>query len=126
MFTFDIQTGISTCSPPVPDCVHHPESASPTIPQSAFTSAAGGKTDVITLSKVEVSAAPGENEKRDQGRRGVGGVDGFPLTGWQLMGHGAHLSLAAGLSAAPVNLPDRSLQVPLIPLIQFIWLTVRI
>lgn len=49
----------------------------------------------------------------------------MPLTGWQPMGRWAYLSLAGGLSAGPVNLPDRSLQVPLIPLIQFIWLTAR-
>lgn len=64
--------------------------------------------------------------KRKRGREGGGGRGGrFPLTGWQPTGHRAYLSLAAGLSAGPVNLPDRSLQVPLIPLIQFILLTAR-
>lgn len=29
VFTFDIQTGISTHSRPVSDCIHHPESVSP-------------------------------------------------------------------------------------------------
>jgi len=86
------------------DCIHHAES---------ITSAARVKNDVITLSKVEVSA----------GKREEGGGGCFPLTGWQPAGHRVYLSLAAGLSAAPVNLPDSSLQVPLIPLIQFILLT---
>lgn len=86
------------------DCIHHAES---------ITSAARVKNDVITLSKVEVSA----------GKREEGGGGYFPLTHWQPAGHRVYLSLAAGLSAAPVNLPDSSLQVPLIPLIQFILLT---
>lgn len=66
----------------------------------------------------------GEKRKRDQ-ERGGGRGGWFPLTGWQPTGHQAYLSLAAGLSAGPVNLPDRSLQVPLILLIQFILLTAR-
>lgn len=67
----------------------------------------------------------GERKERagEGGRGGRGGR--FPLTCWQPTGHQAYLSLAAGLSAGPVNLPDRSLQVPLIPLIQFILLTAR-
>lgn len=71
-----------------------------------------------------MSAAPGGNQ-RETRSEAVGGVDVFPLTGWQPTGHQAYLSLAAGLSAGPVNLPDSSLQVPLIPLIQFILLTAR-
>lgn len=66
----------------------------------------------------------GGKGKRDQ-ERGGGRGGRFLLTGWQPMGHQAYLSLAAGLSAGPVNLPDRSLQVPLIQLIQFILLTAR-
>lgn len=69
-----------------------------------------------------MSAALGGKRKRDQERGGGRGV-WIPLTVWQPTGHWAYLSLAAGLSAGPVNLPDRSLQVPLIPLIQFILLT---
>lgn len=92
--------------------------ACPRILQSAFTSSTRVKTDVITLSKVEVSAALGEKESETRG-------GGIPLTGWQPTGPWAYLSLAGGLSAGPVNLPDRSLQVPLIPLIQFILLTAQ-
>lgn len=64
--------------------------------------------------------------KPKRGRERGGGRGGqFPLTGWQPTGHQTYVSLAGGLSAGPVNLPDRSLQVPLIPLIQFILLTAR-
>lgn len=66
-------------------------------------------------------AGGGQEMGRGEGRRG----GQFSFTGWQPTGQQAHLSGAAGLSAGPVNLPDRSLQVPLIPLIQFIWLTAR-
>lgn len=50
---------------------------------------------------------------------------GLPLTGWQPAGHQAYLPITSSLSGGPVNLPDRSLQVPLILLIQFISLTAR-
>lgn len=67
-------------------------------------------SEVITLSKVEVSAAP------------AGGQAGprLPLTGRHPAERRPCLPAAGGLSAGPRNLPDRSLQVPLIPLIQFI------
>lgn len=66
----------------------------------------------------------GENEK-ETGIEEEGGVYGFLWLAGSRWGHWAYLSLAVGLSAGPVNLPDRSLQVPLILLIQFILLTAR-
>lgn len=74
---------------------------------TAFTSAVG--TDVITLSKVEKSAAR---------VGGLGGHRGGVFFDWLADGRRVFL-----LSAAAVNLPDSSLQVPLIPPIQSILLT---
>ena len=118
MFTFDIQTGINTHSPSVFDCIHHPERVSP--PSCSQLSPLQPESRLMLL--------PYQRWRCLQlwGKRKRGGRGGrFSFTGWQPTGHQAYLSLAAGLSAGPVNLPDRSLQVPLIPLIQFILLTAR-
>lgn len=105
------------------DCIHHVESVSP--PSCRQLSPLQPESGLMLLPYqrwrcLQLQGKP----KRDQ-ERGGGRGGGFPLTGWQPTGHRVYLSLAAGLSAGPVNLPDSSLQVPLIPLIQFISLTAR-
>lgn len=106
------------------DCIHHPESMSP--PSCSQLSPLQPESRLMLLPYQRWRCLQLWGKRKRDRERGGGGRGGwFSLTGWQPMGHRAYLSLAAGLSAGPVNLPDRSLQVPLIPLIQFILLTAR-
>lgn len=122
-FTFDIQTGINTHSLPGFDCIHQPESVSPTSCSQLLPLQPESRLMLLPYQRWRCLQLRGKTKERP-GERGWEGWT-FPLTGWQPTGHRGYLSLAAGLSAGPVNLPDRSLQVPLIPLIQFISLTAR-
>lgn len=106
-----------------PDCIHPPESVSPPSCSQLSPLQPESRLMLLPYQRWRCLQLWGEPKR---GREHGGGRGGqFPLTGWQPTGHQAHAPLAGGLSAGLVNLPDRSLQVPLIPLIQFILPTAR-